>query len=97
MVYTAPSIQGRLLANMVSGGRNEKCAALTQKCGDDYCLIGAISARNSADLIVAMFLKSKDRNRTMKWLDSKRCRMVMIGLYPKGTDDQMYTSSSKLL
>lgn len=50
----------------VSGGRNEKCAEITQKCGDDYCLVGAISARNSADLIVVKFLKSKDRGRTMK-------------------------------
>ena len=29
----------------------------------------------------------------MKQVDSKTNRMVMIGLYSKGTDGQMYTSS----
>lgn len=44
-------------------------------------------------LIVATFLNAKARNRTMKQVDSKTNRMVMIGLYSKGTDGQMYTSS----
>ena len=44
-------------------------------------------------LIVATFLNAKARNRIMKQVDSKTNRMVMIGLYSKGTDDQMYTSS----
>lgn len=45
-------------------------------------------------LIIATFLNAKARNRTMKYSDSKEDRMVMIGLYPKDTDGQMYTSSS---
>jgi hypothetical protein len=44
-------------------------------------------------LIVVMFLNAKARSRTMKQVDSKTNRMVMIGLYSKGTDGQMYTSS----
>ena len=44
-------------------------------------------------LIVATFLNAKARNRTTKQVDSKTNRMVMIGLYSKGTDGQMYTSS----
>ena len=44
-------------------------------------------------LIVATFLNAKARNRTTKQVDSKTNRTVMIGLYSKGTDDQMYTSS----
>lgn len=44
-------------------------------------------------LIIAMFLNAKARNRTMKQVDSKTNRMVMIGLYSKGIDGQMYTSS----
>ena len=44
-------------------------------------------------LIVATFLNAKARNRTMKQVDSKTNRMVMIGLDSKGTDGQMYTSS----
>lgn len=44
-------------------------------------------------LIVATFLNAKARNRTMKQVDSKTNRMVMIGLYSKDTDGQMYTSS----
>lgn len=44
-------------------------------------------------LIVATFLNVKARNRTTKQVDSKTNRMVMIGLYSKGTDGQMYTSS----
>lgn len=39
-------------------------------------------------------LKSKDRCFVVKDSDSKEDRMVTIGLYSKGTDDQMYTSSS---
>lgn len=44
-------------------------------------------------LIVATFLNAKARNRTTRQVDSKTNRMVMIGLYSKGTDGQMYTSS----
>ena len=44
-------------------------------------------------LIVVMFLNAKARNRTIKQVDSKTNRMVIIGLYSKGTDGQMYTSS----
>ena len=44
-------------------------------------------------LIVRKFLNAKARNKTMKQVDSKTNRMVMIGLYSKGTDGQMYTSS----
>lgn len=44
-------------------------------------------------LIVATFLNAKAWNRTMKQVDSKTNRMVMIGLYSKSTDGQMYTSS----
>ena len=56
----------RLSENMVDGGRNEKCAVLTQKCGtqkcgDDRWVFGASSARTSAECIVAKHLKSKDR------------------------------------
>lgn len=51
-IYTQPSIQGRLLANMVVGGRNEKCTVLTQKCGDDLCTIGGNTASVTADSIV---------------------------------------------
>lgn len=34
-------------------------------------------------LIVTTFLNAKARNRTMKQVDSKTNRMVMIGLYSK--------------
>ena len=40
------------------------------------------------------YLKSKDRCFVIKDSDSKEDRMVTIGLYSKGTDGQMYTSSS---
>ena len=46
---------------MVDGGRNEKCAVVTQKCGDDRWVFGASSARTSAEFIVVKHLKSKDR------------------------------------
>lgn len=40
------------------------------------------------------YLKSKDRCFVIKDSDSKEDRMVMIGWYSKGTDGQIYTSSS---
>ena len=51
-----------LSENMVeNGGRNEKCAVITQKCGDDRWVFGVSSARTSAKHIVVKHLKSKDR------------------------------------
>lgn len=40
-------------------------------------------------------LKLKNRDGIKKQGDRNPSRMVMIGLYSKGTDGQMYTSSSK--
>lgn len=34
--------------------RNEKCAVLTQKCGEDLCTIGASIANISADWILEL-------------------------------------------
>lgn len=61
-IYTQPSIQGRLLANMVVGGRNEKYAVLTQKCGDDLCTIGGNTASVTANRILTISLKLKNRD-----------------------------------
>lgn len=59
-------------------------------------MIGGNTASTTADQIVGSFLKSKDRKFNTKQDDRKSSRMVMIGLCPKGTDGQMYTSSSKI-
>lgn len=67
-IWSTPNLlfERRLSENMVDGGRNEKCAVLTQKCGDDRWVFGASSAKTSAECIVVKHLKSKDRCRTMK-------------------------------
>lgn len=75
------------------GRGDEKRSVLTWKHGYDYCLMVQFPQEKVLILIVATFLNAKARNRTTKQVDSKTNRMVMIGLYSKGTDGQMYTSS----
>ena len=57
-------------------------------------MVGGNTASITASQIVGSFLKLKDRKLNTKQGDRNPSRMVMIGLYPKGTDGQMYTSSS---
>ncbi len=76
------------------GGCLEIGTVVTQKCGYDLCTIGGNIASITADRILVISLKLKNRDGIKKQGDRNPSRMVMIGLYSKGTDDQMYTSSS---
>lgn len=76
------------------GGCLEIGTVVTQKCGYDLCTIGGNTASVTASRILIISLKLKNRDGTKKQGDRNPSRMVMIGLYPKGTDGQMYTSSS---
>ena len=75
------------------GGCLEIGTVVTQKCGDDLCTIGGNTASITADRILVISLKLKNRDGIKKQGDRNPSRMVMIGLYSKGTDGQMYTSS----
>ena len=57
-------------------------------------MIGGNTASITAGQIVGSFLNLKRRKFNTKQGDRNPSRMVMIGLYSKGTDGQMYTSSS---
>lgn len=56
-----------ILRNVWFGRRpNKRGAALTQKCGDDWLLIGVNPVRVNADMITEKLLKSKDRSSESK-------------------------------
>ena len=57
-------------------------------------MVGGNTASITAGQILIISLKLKNRDGIKKQGDRNPSRMVMIGLYSKGTDDQMYTSSS---
>lgn len=58
------------------------------------CTIDGNTASITVDRILVISLKLKNRDRIKKQGDRNPSRMVMIGQYPKGTDGQIYTSSS---
>ena len=80
---------------LIYGGCLEIGTVLTQKCGDDLCTIDGNTASITVDRILIISLKLKNRDGIKKQGDSNPSRMVLIGLYPKDTDDQIYTASSK--
>lgn len=77
----------------LTGGCLEIGTVVTQKCGYDLCTIGGNTASITAGRILVISLKLKNRDGIKKQGDRNSSRMVMIGLYSKGTDGQMYTSS----
>ena len=64
--------------------------------GDDLCTIDGNTASITVDRILIISLKLKNRDGIKKQGDRNPSRMVMIGQYSKGTDGQIYTSSSKI-
>nr|DAV95196.1 MAG TPA: hypothetical protein [Caudoviricetes sp.] len=58
------------------------------------CTIDGNTASITVDRILIISLKLKNRDGIKKQGDRNPSRMVMIGWYSKGTDGQIYTSSS---
>lgn len=72
--------------------RNRHC--INTEMWDDLCTIDGNTASITVDRILIISLKLKNRDGIKKQGDRNPSRMVMIGRYSKGTDGQMYTSSS---
>lgn len=68
------------------GGCLEIGTVLTQKCGDDLWVISGNIASITADRILIISLKLKDRDGVKRQGDRNPSRMVTTGLYSKGTD-----------
>ena len=92
-IYAKPKVWG-LLLNIWFGRCLVIGTVLTQKCGDDLCTIDGNTASITVDRILIISLKLKNRDGIKKQGDRNPSRMVMIGRYSKGTDGQIYTSSS---